>query len=326
MKTMAFALSILCLVVWGTRRLSAAPKNDPAPTAISATPVATGQVIRANLAYFVSGPGKTVALESQKIVAPFSGTLLTFDVADGDNVRAEQAIGTLLSDDSVAALEGARQMLVSARTPRERSDARLALRIAKRSAVTRVLRSAEGGIVVSHEADEGARVAQGQVLVTIAAGDSIAFVAEIDQTHLGQIHAGLPASVTLAGSTIPITATVHAVLPAGAPTDLRSPVRIDLGLSRPPTLGVFGTAQIRVDEHRGVIAVPESAVLRNDVHGTIRIAVVEPGDHAKWIEVKTGFSEHGLVEILSSDLQVDAAVITEGQVGLPDGALIQIKP
>jgi multidrug efflux pump subunit AcrA (membrane-fusion protein) len=319
MKVSLFAFSIFLFSSYGTSCFSADQKS------VVGIPVTTSHVVQTNLAVFVSGPGKTVALESQKVLSPFPAILLTLNVADGDQVHAKEVIGTLLSSDSVAALEGAQQMLQSAHTLRERSDARLAVKIAKRSGVKYILRAAEEGVVVSHEADEGARVAQDQVLVTIAATDSIVFLAEIDQTHLSAIHSGLPAFVNLAGNKKPIAGNVHAVLPAGTSTDLRSPVRIDLNVSQSPTLGVFGTVQIQTEVHRNTFAVPEAALLRNDVHGTTKIAVVAEGNHAKWIEVKTGVSERGLVEILSPQLKVGETVITDGQVGLPDESLVRIK-
>ena len=295
--------------------------------ATAATPVKVSAVAHADLSVYVSGPGQTLALENQKIVAPFPGKLLSFSVADGDHVQAQQKIGTLLSADSVAALEGAQSLLKSARTRRDRADARLAVKIANQSAVTRDLLVPKAGIVVTHTGNAGALVAQNDVLASIAAVDSIAFVAEIDQTQLGSIHAGLPASVELAGGAHPLSGKVHAVLSAGMTADLHSPVRIDFAGERTHlALGVAGTGRITTGVHREAQVVPEAAIIRDDVYGTTRIAIVTKNSQIEWTPVKTGITERGRVEILSPQLAVGQSVITEGQVGLPDHSAVQVKP
>jgi HlyD family secretion protein len=300
------------------------PSGAPSGTQ-AATPVSIGHVERHTFVLQVSGPGKTTALESHKIVAPFAGTLVTFHASAGDDVRANEVVAKMISETSVAQIEGAREMLKSAHTSRERRDAKRAIALAKKSVVTKTIRTSEAGVVISVNADEGVVVAKDQELVSLAPLAAIGFLAEIDQTHLGKIHTGLTAFVKLAGADTPLQGRVHAVLPAGSPSDLKSPVRIDFINSNPPTLGVFGTAYIVVGRHQDVLAVPEGSVLRNDVMGTTKIAFLTGDEKAHWTDVKTGISEQGLVEILSPQMRVGDAVIVNGQVGLPEGTRVRIQ-
>jgi multidrug efflux pump subunit AcrA (membrane-fusion protein) len=321
------AISLAGLVLASPFGLAAdSPSPSVAPSVTQAvTPVSVGHVLRHTFVLQVSGPGKTTALESHKIVAPFAGTLVMFHASAGDDVRANEVVAKMISETSVAQIEGAREMLKSAHTSRERRDAKRALALARKSVVTKTIRTSEAGVVVSVNADEGVVVAKDQELVSLAPSAAIGFLAEIDQTHLEKIHTGLVAFVKLAGAGKAIPGRVHAVLPAGSPSDLQSPVRIDFLHSKPPTLGVFGTADIVVGRHQDVLAVPEGSVLRNDVMGTTKIAFVTGDEKAHWTDVKTGISEQGLVEVLSPQLRIGESVIVSGQVGLPEGTQVRIQ-
>src|SRR5438105_1028544 len=84
------------------------------------TPVQMARVERRNLRTIVTGPGRTTALIEERVRAPFVGTLTSLTVAVGDRVAAGQEIGTIVAQNSEAALRGAQAMLQSARTPAER--------------------------------------------------------------------------------------------------------------------------------------------------------------------------------------------------------------
>jgi hypothetical protein len=72
--------------------------------------------------------------------------------------------------------------------------------------------------------------------------------------------------------------------------------------------------------------VPPAAVLRDDVNGVTRLAVVDSADVAHWIVVTTGIQRNGQLEIVTPDLPVGALVIVDGQVGLPDSSRVRIQP
>jgi len=270
----------------------------------------------------VTGSGRTDALEQQKIRAPFKGLLHELRVTDGDSVKKGQVVAVLIAQESESALTGARALLRAATTPQQRSDAARALEIAQGSLVQANLRAPETGVIVSHGADEGALVAEAQDLLSLAASDSFVFVANIVQTDLPRIRAGEAAQVALSAHPAPIRGSVHGVLPAASPSDLTEPVRIDLQ-SAPQALGLFGTATITVGERRNVLVVPQAAILRDDVSGIQRVAIAENGK-AHWETVRSGASADGQVEVVEPALSEGTQVITDGQVGLPDGAPVQV--
>jgi len=293
-------------------------------TTQAATPVQLGQVTRSNLAVIVSGPGRTDVINEQRVRAPFTGMLLSLSIAPGDHVGTGQPIGTIVSQTSQAALAGAQAMLAAARTPAERADARRAVAVASAGIVRTVLRAPQGGIVLSRAASPGELVTAGDSLASIAATGSLVFVAQLAQGDAIRVHRGQSARITLSGATMPLSGTVHAILPADSAGGLTVPVRIDLSSGQTPiTLGLFGTAQIVVAERRNVIAVPTAAVLRNDITGISQIAVVTGKGTAHWVTVTTGTSQGNLVEITSPAMPVGSRVITTGQVGLPEGTRVR---
>jgi multidrug efflux pump subunit AcrA (membrane-fusion protein) len=289
-------------------------------------PVKVAQIVRMDLAVDVSAPGQTAALEVQKVNAPFAGRLVALDVADGDTVQRHQVLGKLMAAESVSALDGAKRMVDGARTAQQRRDATRALELAKANAVALMLRAPERAVVVSHEANAGSTVAADQVLLTLAAVDSVAFIAQLVQTDLSQIAPGESAQIDLAGMSNPLPGKVHAILANANPAALRVPVRIDFVPPRRVALGIFGTARIVVATHQGAVAAPAAAVLRDDVSGISRIAVVRQDSRAHWIDVNTGIAQRGFVELVRPTLRPGETVVVAGQVGLPDGAQVRVQP
>jgi RND family efflux transporter MFP subunit len=299
----------------GTAEAATAPEATPAVS----VPVRVAAVARRTLAETVAAPGHTASLAQQKIKAPFAGTLTELTVTDGDAVRSGQTLGTVVSRDSEAALNGAREMERQARTDAEKADAVRAVALAEHGLVRAPIVAPSSGTVVAHSAVRGDRVAEDQELLTVADSASFVFIADVPQSELTRIRPGQPATVELAGRGERVSGSVHDVLPGANAADYTVPVRVDLtGLKAAPPIGLFGNARITVAEHRSVPVVPEAALIRDDVRGTVRVATVQQGK-AHWLDVSPGLRSEGVVEIASPPLGADQTVIVAGQVGLAEG-------
>lgn len=328
MKRAAFAAAILALF-GACRGRGADPAEKEADAAAEkrpATPVRVAPVEPATIAEIVSAPGQIVAMSQAKVRAPFAGTLTDLRVTDGDPVSAGQAIGTIVSRDSEAALSGAVEMERQAATAAERRDAERALALARKNLVRTSLLAAAGGVVASHAASAGDRVTEGEEIVSIAEARSLVLRADVAQTQLAKVRAGQTAAVEIVGRP-PLEGRVHDVLPDGGGSDLTVPVRIDFdALPRSLSVGLFATARITVAEHRDVASVPDAAVLRDDVTGKSRMALVGSDGKARWVDVIPGLSQNGKTEILAPRLPPGSRAIVAGQVGLPDGAPVAAGP
>lgn len=293
-----------------------------------ATPVHMAVVQRGNVAVTVSGPGQTNAFDLQKIRAPFTGTLTSLRAVIGERVSSGEVIGSIVTQPSQAALAGAQTMLAAARTPSERSDAERAIALARQNMIATPLRVPRGGMVVSRSASQGDLLSAGDSIVSIAAAGSIAFIARIAQGDLGQIRPGQRATILFPGQVAPATGVVRGLLPADTTGGMTVPLRIDLqgsprAAGAPVQTGLFGTAQIIVGEHTGVAVVPAAAVLRDDITGISRVAVVTQDGKAHWVIVQTGATQGDRVEITSPPLNAGQRVIVSGQVGLPEGSPVR---
>jgi len=299
-----------------------------------ATPVRVASVILGTIRVTVDGPGHTAVLRQERVRAPFAGTLISLAVSDGDRVQAGQVLGTLISRSSEAALSGARAMMATSRTAADSLDAARALTLARETRVERPLRATGAGVVFSHSASTGDRVAEGDEIVSLASAGSVIFVADMVQSDLPKIQDGQPARITLAAREQTLTGVVHGILPAANSAALSAPVRIDFTHPLdPPAVGLFGHTTIVVEKRRGVIIVPAQAVLTDDVTGTSRIAVVRAGGIVHWIPVEPGYREGDRIEVRSPGLASGDRfivsgdrVIVSGQVGLPEGSRIRITP
>jgi multidrug efflux pump subunit AcrA (membrane-fusion protein) len=314
--------TLMCACHSAPQTESAKAESEPG----AGTPVRVVKVARATVAQIVSAPGHTLALVQQKVRAPFGGTLVELLVTDGDVVQSGQKLGAAISRDSEAALAGAEQMLREAHTPSEQQDAERALALAKTGAVRAPLRAPAAGMVLSHAASAGDRVSEEQEILTIAVASSLVFQADVAQSDFALIRPGQKVVIDVVGRPTASTGRVHGVLGAVNSADQTVPVRIDLASrSAASAVGLFGTAHIRVAEHRDAAVLPQAAIQRDDVTGVSRVASVTAEGRARWVEVKTGLVDGDDVEVVSPDLS-DARVIVSGLVGLPEGAPVVVQP
>jgi RND family efflux transporter MFP subunit len=322
------ALAALLLITGCAAKKEAADadrEKDPAQAA-PATPVKAAPVSRETLAEIVSAPGKVTAMSQAKVRAPFPGTLTDLRVTDGDPVAAGQVVGSIIARDSEAALTGAREMERQASTDAEKGDAARALALARKNLVRSPLRVESDGVVVSHAASAGDRVSEGEEIIAVAEARSLVVIADVPQPQLPKIRPGEKVVIE-AGGRPPFEGTVHDVMPGGTGSDLTVPVRIDFGAPpRALPVGLFATARIRVAEHADSVTVPDAAVLRDDVTGSARVALVGADGKAHWIAVTPGLSQDGKTEIAAPHLAPGTRVITSGQVGLPEGTPVAVSP
>jgi multidrug efflux pump subunit AcrA (membrane-fusion protein) len=103
-------------------------------------------------------------------------------------------------------------------------------------------------------------------------------------------------------------------------------VRVDFVPARRDLhVGLFGTARITVAQHRDVLIVPASAILRDDITGVARAALITPDGVVRWVEVKTAARQGDALEVSGPELQAGTRVIVSGHVGLPEGTRIRVE-
>jgi RND family efflux transporter MFP subunit len=326
-RTRMFASAILLFAVACSGGGGGEDETATHGTTAGATPVHAAAIARADLDVVVTAPGRTDALRQDRIRAPFPARLVALRVTDGDKVTAGEVVAEVVSKNSEAARQGAEQMLAAARSAQDSADAQRAIEIAGRTLVRQPLRAPAAGVVLSHAAEEGDYVDEGEVFLTIAEAGAGYFNAQVTQSDIDRVRPGQRAHVDLpAVGPEPVGAVVHGVLPSASSQNLSAPVRLDFSPGRPDLpVGLFGTASIIVAHQRDAIVVPAAAVLRDDVSGVSRVAVIDSASVAHWVVVQTGAQEGDRVAITSPTLTPGQRVIVQGQVGLPDSTRVQIQ-
>jgi len=318
---------ITLLVICSGGGTSSADEDDAGvavPPRASRVPVSVAHVRYEDLNVTVKATGHTETLRRDRVRAPFEARLMALHVTDGDRVKKGQVIAVLMSKDSEAALRGARQMLGAAKSASAKTDAERAVQVARQNLVRQTLTAPADGVVLSHAAEAGDYIDVNEVLVTIAETAAIYFQADVSQSDVERVRPGQRATIDIpAAGTRPIAAIVQGLLPMASSRNFSAPVRLDFKQARKDMpLGLFGTANIIIAEHKNAVIVPARAVLRDDVTGVTRVAVVESSGAAHWLTVTTGVRDGDRVEIVKPAIAAGMRVITDGQVGLPEGAKV----
>lgn len=260
------------------------------------------------------------------VAAPFAGVVEALTVRAGDRVRPGQVIGSLTTLESHATQQGASLMAREARDPAARSEAQRAQRLARRDHVRVPLVASQAGVVVRRSVEPGAQVLEAAELVAIVPWSSLVFEAHVPQSAQGRVRMGQRATILETGRPSR-AATVQRLLPAVDPADQSTLAWLTPASGAPtPELDRFGTASIVVGTAHVALAVPDSAVVEDDLTGEARIAVVDSSRHAHWTTVTLGAAMNGRHELRTPALAPGTPVVVEGHHGLPDGVRVRWTP
>lgn len=309
--------------------------------------VVSAQVTQKEFSETVEALGTVLALESIEISANVTETIEALYFEDGDTVQEGQPLAKMSSNEEEAALAVARANLAE----QEREIARLQ-ELAEDGAVSQVrlqgyltqkeiaLQRIEevqariqdrlivapfDGVLGFRRVSKGALVSPGEAITTLDALDPVKVDFTVPETFLGDLRPGLELVATseaypgrkFAGKVSqidsrvdPITRaiTVRAMIP-NADHTLRPGMLLTTALSKNP---------------RQSIAVPERCLVSvQSNHYVYTIESSSEGTVAKRNPVQIGSRQPGWLEI-KSGLDAKARVVTDGVLGLKDGASIKV--
>lgn len=260
------------------------------------------------------------------LAAPFGAYVESVHVEVGDAVTRGQALAVLETHESRAAVLGAEQLLAAAGDASSRAEAERAIRQARHDVVRLPLRAPAAGTISKRSASPGAEVAEGAELFQMVEERGLVFEAHVPAAAVSSVHAGQAASIRLEDGTRE-AARVARRLPQTDAGD--QTVLVWFSPAAPVTASLidrFGAATIEMGAPRATIAVPDSAVVEDDLTGETRVAVVGADSIATWQTVTLGLGENGWHEVRSGGLAAGARVIVSGQRGLPDKTRVRPLP
>ena len=321
--TCGIMLGFVCsLVAVGCAPIRDADSEDPvAPTLVT---VRTAVLSEREMPSTLAAPGQWRAANEVVVIAPFAAVVESLGPRVGDRVQAGSTIGVLVTRESRAALRGAELMLRQASDATGNEEAARAIRQARQDLVRVPLVAGTSGLVVRRAADAGAEVAEGAELLGLVPARAIVFEAHVSTGDARRVVAGMPAVVAMEGGS-PIRASVQRRLPTTSAADQSALIWLSpLGDAPAGALERFGVASIEIGAPRRVLAVPDSALVEDDLTGEVRLARVDPDGSAHWVVVRVGAAAAGWHELLDPRLPPGTLVIIQGQRGLPDSARVRV--
>lgn len=278
------------------------------------------------LAESATAPGQWRAANELLVTAPFSAVIESLGVGPGDRVRRGQTLGVLETRESRAAIRGAELLMRQAADAPARAEAQRALVMAQHELVRVPLVAGAAGVIVRRNAEPGAEVAEGSELLKLVSERDIVFEAHIPLAAARRIAAGQPAVITMEGGT-DVAATVQRRLPSTSSDDQSALVWLSPVVpALPELLDRFGVAKLQVAPPRRVVALPDSALVADDLTGDVMVARVGANGIAIWTPVRLGITADGWHELASRNLEAGDAVVVRGQRGLPDSTRVRIVP
>ena len=289
-------------------------------------PVGVGRLDERSVREVVKATGQWRVSDSVTVSATFKAYVEALGPRAGDSVARGDALGTLVTYESRAALRGAEILVRQARSSAERDEASRALRLAERDLIRVPLVASTNGTVLRRAVEPGSEVAEGGELLTIVPVGSMVFEAHVPRPEAARVGAGQKAEIGMEGGGS-VAATVQRKLPQTSEADqtalfwLGPSVRAPFG-----AIGRFGNATIETGATHRAVLVPDSALVQDDLTGEVRIARVLPDSVAVWTTVRLGPGEEGWHELLEPVLPAGTPVVIRGQRGLPDSTHVTVGP
>ena len=272
----------------------------------------------------VTAPGQWRAANEIVVTAPFAAAVESLRPRAGDTVVEGETIGALITHESRATLRGAELMLQQATDDATRAEARRAVDLARRELVRVPLVATASGTVVRRAVEPGAEVADAAELLALVPPHDLVFEAHVAGADAGRVRVGQPATITVdAASTV--DASVQRRLPGVSSEDQSVLVWLAPRAEPQAAIGRYGTAHIEAGTPRPGIAVPDSALVEDDLTGETRVARVDTSGIAIWTPVRLGRAVDGCHELLSPALPLGTPVVITGQRGLPDSVKVTVR-
>jgi len=273
----------------------------------------------------IQAPGQWKAATETVIQAPFDAIVDSVRVRPGDAVTRGETLGGWRTYESEAALRGAELLVEQARDPAAASEAARALHDARASMVRVPIVSPVSGIVLRRQADDGSRLIAGAEVLALVAYDAVVFEARIPGESRGLVRPGMSATLESPNES-DRPARVWTVLPATAGDQsalawLRASTPGGL-----PEISRFGTARIATGRQSTSLAVPDSAVVEDDLTGRHRVAVVDSLGRVAWFDVALGLHEGAARGVSGPGLRAGLRVVVEGQRALIEGVEVSPEP
>lgn len=237
-----------------------------------------------------------------------------------ENAKTAQTRARELFDRGVAArkeVEEANRAVADAQAARAQAQA--ALKAAQTVERRATVRATFDGVVAkrAHNPGDLVEAAASDPVLRVVDPDRLEIVAAIPLSDAPRVQVGAPARmVSAATGAADVELTVKSAPTAVEPGTATVPVRLGFVRSISIPVGTPVQIDIAAQEHRDVVIVPATAVVREGDQAAVFVVL---DGKAHQVRVEIGLTDKANVEIVSGVAAGDS-VIVEGHAGLPDGA------
>jgi HlyD family secretion protein len=204
------------------------------------------------------------------------------------------------------------------------AQAREMLRQAERDLANGVVRAPIDGVVIEREGEIGRAVADvtssgGTIIAVIANDRRIRLVAEVDENDIARVRVGQGATVSIdAFPEEEFAGRVRKISSAGTLEGNVSSFEIEIELEPDERLrvGMSSDARVVVREHRGVLLIPNTAIVRRERATLVRVAGVGGGDGYRLSPIRVGFSD-GFRSVVSEGLREGDVILVRSDGAAP---------
>jgi len=307
-------------------------------------PVETSAPVRGDIFAIYSGTAPIEAFADADVVAKVDGEVRDVLVEEGDDVQKGQILARLDGERLRLELKESQARLRKLQSDFQRNKELQerglisegdfeklqydleALRASHNLASLELdytqIRAPISGVVSERYIKLGNTIKVGDPIYRVTSYDPLVAYLHVPEREYGQLSAGQPVAIDI--DAIPgerILASVTRVSSIVDPDTGTFKISIEIrDAERRVKPGMFGRVSIVYDKHENALQVPRSAVI--DDMNTSNVFVVEENIAIRK-PVQTGFSGKGMVEIISG-IDDNDRIVTTGQVGLKDGARVDV--
>jgi len=273
----------------------------------------------------VEAPGQWKASVETVLPAPFEAVVESIAVGIGDSVRRGEVLAWCRTAESDAVLRGAEMMKRQANDARGIQDAEKALAEARASIVHVPITSPANGTVLRRQVDAGSRLGPGSELLAIVTDDALVFEVRVPVSESAGIRPGMESTVSDGDGSVR-SARVRSSLPTSGGDQSTLVWLRPVAPPERPALGRFGTAVIFTGRNITALAVPDTAVVEDDLTGASRIAVLDSSEVVRWVSVRLGPRADHARAVTGAGVKQGTLLVVDGLRALLDGMHVAVRP
>jgi hypothetical protein len=265
--------------------------------------VKTTFVKQGNIESIINLNGKTIYLKKNPIASPISGYIVKVNVKYGDLVQKNSILFEIQTKENKA-LENINKS-------------------SGNSGIIKILASSSGIIEELNISDTGGYVVEGSLLCSIVENKNLVVQVNVPFEHISQFKIGSKCKILLPDNT-KFDGSVSQILPIVSPADQTQNVLIKPNINRqlPENLNLI--IQFVNVRHIASTLVLKEAVIADEVQSKFWVMKLINQKLAVKIPIIKGIENDSIIEILSSELNPNDIIISEGAYGLPDSTIVKV--